>query len=412
MLGRDPMTAPRGIGAPVIDATGVAMVSRPARGVRPATSAAGVPLVVSVFLAVLSAVAGGIHGTLAPDHWREHWLFGVFLGTVAGFQIAWALAILARPSRLLLGAGALVNMGVVLTWVVSRTVGIPVGPGAGMPEAPGFEDGLVTVYELAIAVLAFSCAWRRPLTRSDAPPRRVFPNWEATVGSGALGVVALISASGRAAFDGASAHAGPAAAPAHGLHLALIAGGAIAMIGYGLARRLGRIRGGPGAVRGVRRPEASTAIEPGRGGGRGADRSTYGLTRRRFVRKPPDKLMEQILRPSLWPAWQPEILSAEGPDSLSRGDVVDGRAEMLGFEVTGRSVITAADSVSLDQDVVVGVRMRVRYVVRAAPGGSVLEHRLVADLPRGASGRVLSLFMRPRLRRMQRMILENLSSSS
>jgi hypothetical protein len=130
------------------------------------------------------------------------------------------------------------------------------------------------------------------------------------------------------------------------------------------------------------------------------------------MRKPPDKLMEQILRPSLWPAWQPEILSAEGPESLSPGDVVDGRAQMIGFRVTGRSVITAADADSLDQDVVVGVRMRIRYQVRSVPGGSVLEHRLVADLPRGASGWVLSLFMRPRLRRMQRMMLENLSSSS
>lgn len=84
---------------------------------------------------------------------------------------------------------------------------------------------------------------------------------------------------------------------------------------------------------------------------------------------------------------------------------------MLGFDVAAHATITEASRSAMEQDVVVGVRMRVRYRLSAAPGGCVLEHRIETDLPRGLSGRVLSLFLRPRLRRMQRRMLDNLAGS-
>ena len=50
----------------------------------------------------------------------------------------------------------------------------------------------------------------------------------------------------------------------------------------------------------------------------------------------PAGVMRRILSPSTWPAWQSEIVSAEGPEPLEEGDVVEGRARLLGFDVRGK----------------------------------------------------------------------------
>jgi hypothetical protein len=82
---------------------------------------------------------------------------------------------------------------------------------------------------------------------------------------------------------------------------------------------------------------------------------------------------------------------------------------MLGFIVAGRSGVLRVTPDELEQDVLVGVRMRIRYTVRPAPGGAVVEHRVAARLPRGPVGSLLSLFLRPRLRGMQRRTLAGLA---
>lgn len=119
--------------------------------------------------------------------------------------------------------------------------------------------------------------------------------------------------------------------------------------------------------------------------------------------------MALIADPATWPGWQPEVFEARGSSPVRRGSIVDGRARMLGFDVAAHSTVTEASRSIVAQDVVVGVRMRVRYLLSAAPGGCVLEHRIESDLPRGLSGRVLSMFLRPRLRRMQLRMLDNLA---
>lgn len=114
--------------------------------------------------------------------------------------------------------------------------------------------------------------------------------------------------------------------------------------------------------------------------------------------------------PSTWSSWQSEIDHAEGPAPLAAGDHVLGDATMLGFAVGGRAdVVTAGDDV-VEHDVIVGVRMKVRYTLARAGDGWLLTHRLTADLPRGLSGRVLSVFLKRRLRRMQERLLRDLSA--
>ncbi|HEX2049156.1 MAG TPA: SRPBCC family protein [Actinomycetota bacterium] len=132
------------------------------------------------------------------------------------------------------------------------------------------------------------------------------------------------------------------------------------------------------------------------------------VTRCRRAHCAPDAVLRLLLGPETWPQWQPEIETAAGPSPLAPGDTVTGRASMLGFAVHGHSTIRAAGPDGVSEEAVVGVRMAIRYELRRDDGGTVVVHRLAADLPRGPLGRVLSLFLRWSLRRMQRRALDEL----
>ncbi len=122
--------------------------------------------------------------------------------------------------------------------------------------------------------------------------------------------------------------------------------------------------------------------------------------------------MSRVRDPSTWPQWQSEILATDGSEEVEPGDVVQGDARLLGFDVTGHSSILRASADVLEEEVVVGVRMRVTYSVTPAPGGSVITHRIEADLPTGLAGSLLSLLLRLRLRKMQRSLLAALSEQA
>ncbi len=95
--------------------------------------------------------------------------------------------------------------------------------------------------------------------------------------------------------------------------------------------------------------------------------------------------------------------------TIAEGDSVEGRAQLLGFVVDGRSSAVAVREDAFEEDVIVGVRMRVRYSVTTAPEGTRITRRITADLPAGFSGRILSFFLKRRLRKMQRGVLETLT---
>ena len=184
----------------------------------PARPAATGPLTVPLAAAVLSVAAGGIHATVAEEHAREHWAFGVFFVAVAAFQLLWSLGVLTRPSRRLFLLGAAVNLGVVAVWLVSRVVGVPLGPDAGEAEAAGFVDSLATAYEVGVVLLAVLLARMYP----DVPRLSAGEALAAegvTLGAGAAGIAALVVAGD---------HAGGNLATEHAVHFALIAGIAVA----------------------------------------------------------------------------------------------------------------------------------------------------------------------------------------
>ena len=125
-----------------------------------------------------------------------------------------------------------------------------------------------------------------------------------------------------------------------------------------------------------------------------------------------DEMMTRLLDAGQWPAWQPEIISTEGPERVATGDVVAGRARMLGFGVQGRSIALHVDSTSFEEDVVVGVALKVRYEVRSEGDRCVVVHRIESELPKGPMGRLLAFFLRGRLRRMQKMAVSRLVAQS
>jgi hypothetical protein len=126
----------------------------------------------------------------------------------------------------------------------------------------------------------------------------------------------------------------------------------------------------------------------------------------------PEGVVDAIRDAAARTRWQPEIVSASGPERLSEGDEVAGRARMLGFHVAGRAIATHVNPTTYEERVVVGVAMTVRYEVHRTENGCTITQELSADLPRGAAGVILSVLLRWRLRRMQRTTMERLVAYS
>jgi len=105
-------------------------------------------------LSILSAGAGAIHIAVIQAHFEEWWASGVFFAVTAWLQILWAILIVARPSRLVVLSGVAINAIIVGVWVVSRTVGIPLGPESGTAEPVEFVDVAATAFEVLLVVAA------------------------------------------------------------------------------------------------------------------------------------------------------------------------------------------------------------------------------------------------------------------
>jgi hypothetical protein len=139
-------------------------------------------------VALASAGAATIHFAVIAQHLEEYWLFGAFFIGVAVLQLAWALAVLFRPSPAVYVLGLLGNAAVAATWVVSRMTGLPLGPESGEPEPVGFADAIATAFEVLIAAGALLLLIRR--TARSRPPAR-FTALTAATTLAAIGLTAL-----------------------------------------------------------------------------------------------------------------------------------------------------------------------------------------------------------------------------
>lgn len=115
--------------------------------------AAGVATTLTVLAVALSLGGAAIHLAAAPGHIEELGFLGWGFLAAAAFQIAWPLGYAVRPSRAmwLIGVGG--NAAILVAWSWSRTVGLPVGPFAGRPEAIGVPDVASVIFEVLVIAL-------------------------------------------------------------------------------------------------------------------------------------------------------------------------------------------------------------------------------------------------------------------
>jgi hypothetical protein len=110
------------------------------------------PGAVRFTVAIASASAATIHFAVIDQHFAEFFLFGVFFVVVALAQLGWVVAVVCNSKRRVYVIGALGNALIAVTWVISRTTGLPFGPEAGEPEPLGIADLVSTALELAIVI--------------------------------------------------------------------------------------------------------------------------------------------------------------------------------------------------------------------------------------------------------------------
>jgi hypothetical protein len=134
----------------------------PAAGPPEPSRGSGVEPVLRPALALLSMAAAVVHFVVIPGHWEEYWGQGLFFIVAAIAQLLWAVWVVVAPSRLIYLAGAAGNAAIVALWVVTRTAGVPAGPGAGEREAVEFADTLATVFEVLLVVGALALARTAP----------------------------------------------------------------------------------------------------------------------------------------------------------------------------------------------------------------------------------------------------------
>ncbi|MEA3019513.1 MAG: hypothetical protein QOI47_1037 [Actinomycetota bacterium] len=98
-------------------------------------------------------ITAAIHVAVVPEHLREWPAAAVVFVALAALEGLLAVAVLARPSRSLLRWGTALSVASAVLWLMSRTVGLPLGPEAFSAEALGAPDVIATSLEVLTALL-------------------------------------------------------------------------------------------------------------------------------------------------------------------------------------------------------------------------------------------------------------------
>jgi hypothetical protein len=90
---------------------------------------------------------------VTTEHFEEWWGYGAFFLVAALAQALYAPLVVVWPTRIVLLLGIGGNLTIVVLYLLTRTVGIPLfGPGAGEVEGVSFIDLCATTSEVGIAV--------------------------------------------------------------------------------------------------------------------------------------------------------------------------------------------------------------------------------------------------------------------
>ena len=164
--------------------------------------------------AFASIAAGAIHVEAARTLGRGDTQTFMFFAAIAAAEIVWGLVALVQAPRVWLVLGVLGNAAVVGTWIVSRTVGLPVGEFAHEVLPVGYADVLATIFGVVTIVGAATLAIRGLSPARALSGARGF----ALVAAIAIGLLALSGAMSQAnAFSGSGGGSGTNA-PAGGAY--------------------------------------------------------------------------------------------------------------------------------------------------------------------------------------------------
>jgi hypothetical protein len=143
------------------------------------------------FMALASLCAALVHVAVMPDHFEESVVYGFFFLLASLGQLAFAVAVVARPTRRLVLAGVVGSGLIIGLWLVSRLVGVPIGPDNGGTEEFGVLDILATAAEVVVV----GCGLRALRSWHLRPTWR-WSQWPTAFRLAApLGVVATVMAS-------------------------------------------------------------------------------------------------------------------------------------------------------------------------------------------------------------------------
>jgi hypothetical protein len=163
-------------------------------------------VVARCWAAFASLGAGLVHAALTMPLARTWWVAGTLTAVVAGYQVGWALAALARERLPWWRVTVALNVAAVAAWAVSRTVGVPVGLGLSVGTADAVAAGLGVVLVWLVVLVARSGSRLGAVGGGLARGRTA-----ALLGAGAL-VMSVVTTPALAATD-AGRHARP-----HGTH--------------------------------------------------------------------------------------------------------------------------------------------------------------------------------------------------
>lgn len=118
-----------------------------------------------IVIAVASVGAAAVHAAVVPEHFEEAASYGVFFTIAAVVQLVYSVLLLVRPSRLLVATGIAGNVALISLWLLTRTIGIPLGPDAGSAESFGVLDILASSCEAMVVLAGIAALARGRLAR-------------------------------------------------------------------------------------------------------------------------------------------------------------------------------------------------------------------------------------------------------
>lgn len=115
-------------------------------------------------LSLASVVAAVVHAMVIREHFGESALYGSFFLGAAVAGLGYAVVVLLRATRPVLLVGLVANASIIVLWLFTRLVEVPVGPGMGEREAFGGLDVIAGGAE-ALCVVAAICLLRATSSR-------------------------------------------------------------------------------------------------------------------------------------------------------------------------------------------------------------------------------------------------------